>query len=547
MPTPYETAIGSWTRRSTFFWAATGATVGLSNLWQFPYLAGQHGGGLFILLYLACLLLVTLPLMLTESALGRQSRHGIVLAMDGFARQGRLSRGWVWLGRLSIVSAFVVLSFTAVIGAIALAYIFNGALGRFNGADELMAAELLSGLVADGNNYRLFMGWHAFFLLLVVWSSVQGVVVGLERAFRRAVPGMFLLLLGLLLYTAGHGQLGRAVDYLLVFRSENLTWDSLQAALFHAFFTLGLGMGVWVVFGAYMPVKAPLKRSVFGVVLMDTLFAIIAGLLIYALVLPRASGVGEQGFGLLFMALPLSLVELPGSQFVIAAVFLMVVLVTWTTSVALLESLVGWLQEWMGSPRAGSVLVMAALVWLAGLVTLFSFNIWADVTVIGGSVFRWLELAVSGLLIPLVSILLALFVGWKLSRPVAFGLIGQAPWLIGRIWFWVMRLVLPLVVAFIGVNYSVTSLQDLCGNDREADLCRPIQALPLRMEESERLPGEAPEDIGPQAWPPEPEAAGDEPAPQGEEGDKEPASAPPGQGVDEKDNQSAPEILYHSV
>ncbi|MDC0662440.1 sodium-dependent transporter [Marinobacter sp. SS21] len=556
MPTPYETAIGSWTRRSTFFWAATGATVGLSNLWQFPYLAGQHGGGLFILLYLACLLLVTLPLMLTESALGRQSRHGIVLAMDGFVRQGRLSRWWVWLGRLSIVSAFVVLSFTAVIGAIALAYIFHGALGRFNGADELRAAELLSGLVADRNNYRLFMGWHAFFLLLVVWISVQGVVVGLERAFRRAVPGLFVLLLGLLLYGAEYGQLGRAVDYLLVFRRENLTWDSLQAALFHAFFTLGLGMGVWVIFGAYMPNQTPLKRSVFGVVLMDTLFAIIAGLLIYALVFARAPGAGEQGFGLLFMALPLSLADLPGSQFVIAALFLMVVLVAWTTSVALLESVVGWCQEWMGSPRVATVLVMATLVWLAGLASLFSFNIWADKTVIGGTVFRWLELIVSGLLIPLVSILLALFVGWALSRPVAFGLIGRAPWLIGRIWFWVMRLVLPLVVAYIGVNYSVDSLQDLCGNDREADLCRPIHALPSRMGESERLPEAAPSDIDPQVSPPEPGAADEEPPQRGveteegeggEESDKESAPAPPGQGVDKKDNQSAPEILYHSA
>lgn len=549
MPTPYETAIGSWTRRSTFFWAATGATVGLSNLWQFPYLAGQHGGGLFILLYLACLLLVTLPLMLTESALGRQSRHGIVLAMDGFVRQGRLSRHWIWLGRFSIVSAFVVLSFTAVIGSVALAYLFYGALGRFNGTDEAKAAELLSDLVADRNNYRQFMGWHGFFLLLVVWISVQGVVVGLERAFRWVVPGLFVMLLGLLIYCAEYGQLGRAVDYLLVFRQEDLTWDSLQAALFHAFFTLGLGMGVWVVFGAYMPTMTPLKRSVFGVVLMDTLFAIIAGLLIYALVLARAPGVGEQGFGLMFLALPLSLADLPGSQFVIAAMFLMVVLVAWTTSVALLESLVGWFQEWTGSPRSGAVLMMGALVWGAGLASLFSFNIWADYTAIGGSVFRWLELTVSGLLIPLVSILLALFVGWKLSRPVAFGLIGKTPWLIGQIWFWVMRLVLPIVVAYIGINYSFTSLQDLCGGDRDADLCRPINVLPLQLDGDEPDSLAVPEAAEPQQWPPKPEQEGGDSEPEtgAEKDDAEPARPTPADETDEKDNQSDREILYHSV
>jgi NSS family neurotransmitter:Na+ symporter len=120
MPTPYQTHIGSFTRKSTFFWAAVGATVGLANLWQFPYLASLHGGGLFILLYLACLLLVTLPLMVTEAAIGRYARHGIVLAMDGLIRSAKQSRAWMAVGRLSILAAFLVLSFTAVFGAIAL-------------------------------------------------------------------------------------------------------------------------------------------------------------------------------------------------------------------------------------------------------------------------------------------------------------------------------------------------------------------------------------------------------------------------------------------
>lgn len=126
MPTPYQTHIGSFTRKSTFFWAAVGATVGLANLWQFPYLASLHGGGLFILLYLACLLLVTLPLMVTEAAIGRYARHGIVLAMDGLIRSAKQSRAWMAVGRLSILAAFLVLSFTAVFGAIALAYVFSG-------------------------------------------------------------------------------------------------------------------------------------------------------------------------------------------------------------------------------------------------------------------------------------------------------------------------------------------------------------------------------------------------------------------------------------
>ncbi|CAN0562510.1 unnamed protein product, partial [Ectocarpus sp. 12 AP-2014] len=181
MPAPYETPIGSWTRKSTFFWAAVGATVGLANLWQFPYLAGQHGGGLFILLYVACLLLVTLPLMVTEAAIGRHSRHGIVLAMDGYIRSARCSRWWMFAGRLSVIAAFLVLSYTAVFGSIALAYVFYGAFGVFANAGQAEATAVLSDLVSDTRDYKVFMAWHLFFLVLVIWVSIQGVVQGLER------------------------------------------------------------------------------------------------------------------------------------------------------------------------------------------------------------------------------------------------------------------------------------------------------------------------------------------------------------------------------
>lgn len=461
MPTPYETAIGSWTRRSTFFWAATGATVGLSNLWQFPHLAGKHGGGLFILLYLACLLLVTLPLMVTETAIGRQARHGIVLAMDGYIRSARRSRLWMWAGRLSVLSAFLVLSFTAVIGAVCLAYVFYGALGRFNGGNEVMAAMILSDLMSDASDYRMFMAWHGFFLLLVIWVSIQGVVHGLERTLRVVVPGFLLLLLALLVYSARVGDLPGAVDQILQFRQEDVTWQSLKAALFHAFYTLGLGMGVWVIYGAYMPTVTPLKRSVVAVVLMDTLVAIVAGLTIYALVADRAPGIADRGFGLVFLALPVSLSDFAGSQFLIASVFLAILLVAWTTSLALLEPVVGWFREWTGAPRGWSTFLMGLMAWFVGLGSLFSFNIWSDRSLAGGTFFRWLELVSSGLLIPLVSALIAVFVGWCLTRSMAFSLIGKTPWLIARIWFWVLRLVLPVVVVYIGAHYSLSSLQGL--------------------------------------------------------------------------------------
>lgn len=539
MPAPYETPIGSWTRKSTFFWAAVGATVGLANLWQFPYLAGQHGGGWFILLYLACLLLVTLPLMVTESAMGRYARHGIVLAMDGYIRSTRCSRWWMFAGRLSIIAAFLVLSYTAVFGSIALAYVFYGALGVFNNAGEAEATAVLADMVSDTRDYRMFMAWHLFFVVLVIWVSIQGVVKGLERVFRSLVPLSLLLLLGLFALAGWHGRLEGAVAEILQFRPEDVTIGSLKAALFHAFFTLGLGMGVWSIFGAYTPVGVKLKRSVLAVVLMDTLIAILAGVLIFATATSGGSFDGARGFSLLFVSLPVALAPLPGSQFIIAAAFLLVVLVVWTTSLALLEPVVGWFREWTGSPRGWSAFIMGALVWFAGLGTLLSFNIWADAQLAGGTLFRWLELITGGLLIPLVAILIALFTGWCLTRSLSFSILGKTPWLFGRIWYWVMRLVLPAVVAVIGISYTLFSLDNLCGGGEQAKWCRQISPVVATPRQAPPVNGK--QSGGGQVTEPSQSVPAD--------GETRPArhDDAPGSDPAPKKGPKRDEILYHSV
>ena len=523
MPTPYQTPIGSWTRPTTFFWAALGATFGLANVWQFPYLASQHGGGLFVLLYLACLLLITLPLMVTEAAMGRYARHGLVLAMDGFVRSTRASRWWMWAGRLGIVAAFLVLSFTAVFGAISLAYVFYGAIGRFIGAEEGEAAAILAGLVSSPDDYRGFMAWHGFFLLLVIWVSMQGVVHGLERAIRAVAPAIMLCLVAAFVgLAAWQGDFRQATDVVLSFSQASLTFESVKSALFHAFFTLGLGMGVWTLFGAYTPETTRLKRSILAVVLMDTLVAVAAGLAIYSLVPGGAGMEGERGFSLLFMSLPMAIADLPAGQFLLASIYLLMVMVVWSTSIALLEPVVGWFREWTGAPRQLSVFLVVLAVWLVGLGSLWSFNIWSDLQLAGGTVFHWVELLAGGLLVPLVSLLLSVFAGWYLTRTLAFRLLGDTPRLFGQIWFWVMRLILPVVVTYIGLQYTVNGVTAMCDRSVEAPWC---VADDITSESPELL---EPEDDASEANPEAEGEAGDSPeegAPDADEPDEEPGAA----------------------
>ncbi|MCK7547418.1 sodium-dependent transporter [Marinobacter koreensis] len=542
MSTPYQTAIGSFTRKSTFFWASVGATVGLANLWQFPYLASRHGGGLFILIYLACLLLITLPLMVTEASLGRYSRHGIVLALDGLIRGARASRLWMFAGRLSILAAFLVLSYTLVFGAIALAYVFFGAMGEFSSASMGDAGGVLSGLVSDPDHYRRFVAWYTFFVILVVWVSMQGVVSGIERTMRVVVPGTLLLLAGLFVLSLWQGHMNDAVDQILGWHPADVTAGSVKAALFQAFFTLGLGMGVWTVFGAYTTSHTALKRSLLAVVLMDTLVAIVAGLMVYSLSAAGAEADSARGFGLLFISLPVNLAALPGSQVLIAVAFLMVVLVVWTTSVALMEPVIGWFREWTGAPRGVSSLLVGLMVWLAGLVSLLSFNLWAEIRFAGATVFRWLELFSGGLLIPLVASLVALFTGWCLTRRLALSLIGRAPRPVASIWYWVMRLVLPVVVAYIGISYILFSLSSLCQGSTGRLWCG--QAEPVVSETHspavEKKADDVPDNPAPEEAPPVPVTSPPS------EGSGDPGTAP----AKRSPHENAPkqdDILYHSV
>jgi len=286
-----------------------------------------------------------------------------------------------------------------------------------------------------------------------------------------------VLMLVLFALAAWHGRIDGAINHILAMHPEDLSWESLKAALFHAFFTLGLGMGVWAILGSYTTPHTRLKRSILAVVLMDTLVAILAGLMIFAIATDGNSFDGERGFSLLFVSMPVTLAQLPASQFVITAVFLMVVLIVWTTSLNLLEPIVGWFREWTGAPRSLSVLLIGLSVWLAGLASLLSFNVWAEERVGGATLFRWLELVTGGLLIPLVAILIALFTGWCLTRHLSGIMLGNTPRLFASIWFWVMRLVLPLVVAWIGVQYTAFSLANLCSNGNPAAWCEQPPAM----------------------------------------------------------------------
>lgn len=465
------TPAGSWVHRMTFFWAVTGATAGLSNFWTFPGLVAEHGGSLFLLVYLMGLLLIILPLMLTEAAIGRYARFGPVLAFDRLAGDAGAPGRWLWVARLSVFSGFLIFAMFAVIGGICLYYLFYAALGQFNHATEASLLSTLEGFVRDPEQSRTFMGWHVGFLLLVMVVSAQGVWQGLGRAMRVMVPLMVFLLLALLVYSVQEGAFERATARMLEPHWADFGFESVRLALTHAFYTLGLGVGVLIVFGAYSAPTTPLKRSVFVVALSDTLIGIAAGLVVHSLITVSHSP-GLSGFELVFLALPESLGAMPGGQFLLTGFLMMVTLAAWTSALALMEPAVGWLQERLAAPRRWTVLIIGVAAWLAGLAVLFSFNLWSDATLLGGTAYRWMDILSSALLIPVVCILTSFFVGWALADEESLRLIGRGPTLVRQIWLWVTRLVLPTVILYIAVHHAMASAVSLCDGAPSLIWCR---------------------------------------------------------------------------
>jgi len=468
MAVPYATPAGSWTGRSSFFWAMTGATLGLGNLWQLPKLISEQGGWLFLALYLMCLAVMAVPLILAEAALGRGSRHGFVLALAGWIDRGYFSPRWIWIGRSSLLAAFIVLSITCVLGGLSLAYMFEAAMDRFSPDSTIGVDDTLMQLVAGRSQPGKLMFWHFLFVALLVATVRRSGGAGIERAFRLVVPTAIGLVLILLLASAEFGYLEPTAHSMLSSRYESLSWRSLYLAFSHAFFTFGMGLGIWVLFAAYLPKGASVRRSVLGVVILHTALALAIALLVGSFV--QAGGLGSgirQGFNLVFLQLPESLTLIPAGHFLSVGLFLLVLLLTYTSALALMEVVNSAIQEWMGAPRSWSVMLLAGAIWFVGLGTLFSFNIWSQFTFAGGTLFTWLELVTAGVLVPAVVIAFAIFIGFYCAPSDLVSVPEGRSLVLRQMWLFCLKIIVPPVVLALGCIYVVLSLNRLCVSDTD--------------------------------------------------------------------------------
>ncbi len=408
-------ASGAWASRTTFVLALTAMALGLGNFWRFSYLVATEGGGAFLAIYLLTLLAVAVPVLIAELVIGS---HGRAHPAESFAHASQRSAAsplWTLLGWWMVICSILILAYYAVVAGWALAYVVKMDAALLADASAAMVGAHFSEMLNDPGQ---LVYWQTLFLLAVFGLSALGIHRGLGVLFWFVVPLALVVMVVLIGFALEYGDMAAAGRFLFSSISYDFTAGSVLVAMGHAFFTLGIGLGVGVAFGAYAPEKIPLGRTVLAVAVIDSFVALFAGIAIFPLIF--ASNVEpSMGPSLLFVSLPYAFSNLPDGETFGVLFFLLVAVVALASMVAVAEVAMAYLVERLRLRRPLAALLLGVLTWLLAMSAAMSFSIWADVSWFGSpNLFLWLDRLTAEIMMPISALLVALFVGYALSREV---------------------------------------------------------------------------------------------------------------------------------
>jgi NSS family neurotransmitter:Na+ symporter len=407
---PIERGTAQWSSRFAFIMAAVGSSVGLGNLWRFSAELGTNGGAAFLVIYLACIVFVGIPLLMSEYIIGRAGNAASAVGSNNdLADRSGVSKIWssgAWFG---MIASFLIVSFYCVVAAWVLAYIPKFLFGTFAG---MPAAEIEQqfGLMTDNPTTQV-LPWFLFFGLVTAWLVARGVNKGIELAARLLMPIFFLLLVCLAGYSIissmGNGGTADAVAFMFTPDFSKITPAVAQSALGQACFSIGIGNAIMITYGSYLPRDVSIPKSAVTVSLVDTCVALIAGLAIFPVVFANDLDF-EAGAGIFFTTLPTAMSNAPGGMIVGAAFFFLAFFAAITSSVSLLEPSVAYLAEKADWTKKKAAWVAGGAIMALGLVSVYSL-----------AFMDFLDGGLAGpILAPLSGLLIVLFTGWRLNKAI---------------------------------------------------------------------------------------------------------------------------------
>jgi NSS family neurotransmitter:Na+ symporter len=448
-----ERELPSFTSRLAFILVTAGAAVGLGNVWGFPYVAGKNGGGGFMLIYLLALIFVATPVLMAELLLGRMGRASPPTAMKKLQIEAGRSEPWSLVMWVGMTGTILILSYYMVIAGQAMFYGYEAMVESFRGwsPDDIMAFD-----AAYKADIPLMAFWSAAFIGFTAFVVASDVVSGIEVVGKWLTPTLFILLVIIVIYSSIYGDMAAALDFLFGFDRLILTPEVLLEAVGQAFFTISVGVGAIMMYGAYMGQNVNLPKAVGWIVFMDLGVAIMAGLAIFPLVFGEGVD-AAAGPSLIFITLPIIFAEITGGSVVAVLFFILLAFAAITSSISLLSPTVARLEE-AGWRRSHAAWFMSAIAFALSFLTILSFNIWSDYHPLvalgfdGLTAFELIREGVSNVILPLTGVACALIVGWGLQKDKVMAALPMQNNSLFKIWYFCLRYIVPIAIFSLFLN-----------------------------------------------------------------------------------------------
>lgn len=435
----------SWSNNFGFIMATAGAAVGLGNIWRFPYVCGENGGGAFLIAYVACVILIGMPILWAEIAIGRSSGQGSGGAFDTLVKKKK--KLWKLVGLLGVLIGFLVTSYYTIIAGWTLEYLwqsFQGGLSNITGTETQAVFDTF---MAD-NSRQVF--WHVIFTLITVTILLGGVSGGIEKVAEILMPILLFILVGLAIFSvsleldmaAEAGKVAKGLQFLFTPDWSKFTGQSFYMALGQAAFSLSIAAGTMVAYGSYLNKKENIPALGSIVVLMDTSVAILGAIMIFPIVF--AFGLNpEAGTGLVFVTLPALFAQIPAGYVIAPVFYILLFFAALTSSISLLEPAITHLIDEFKSSRVRACIITGAVSIVLGILWIFTNTLEYD------SIFTNIDKLISDLLIPLEALLIAAFVGWAWDKRSSVRQFRNVPRWMYRAWHYACKWLCPIAIGVI--------------------------------------------------------------------------------------------------
>lgn len=433
-----------WATKLGFILSAAGSAIGLGAIWKFPYIAGNSGGGAFLLIFILFTLFIGLPILLAEFIIGRGSQKDAVSAYSFFAP----GTSWHFIGRLGIITCFILLSFYSVVGGWVLFYMMKTISGSLSGLTDSEYGVLFDHFIANPN--IAIISQFIFILITIVVVS-KGIQKGIERTSKIMMPALFIFFLVLIVRSLTLDNASEGISYLLYPDFSSLQSDTILFALGQSFFAISVGVSVMVTYSSYLSKSENLPKSAFSIVMMNIIISLLAGLAIFPAVFSFQFEPTE-GPGLLFVVLPAVFDKMPFGAFFLFIFLALFLFAALTSAFSMLEIIVASITKGDQQKRAKMSWIIGLLIFIVGIPSALSYGVLSDFTLFGKTFFDLSDYLVSNILLPVGALAISIFASYKipkdtLLKEISVGTKNSKK--IFAVWFLIIKYIAPVAIIIV--------------------------------------------------------------------------------------------------